>query len=108
MLLISTCSSEPPRWSCDDADLQVCIEYENMPPEAKSQFMKVCSFGMGVWSDHGCPRELVYVGCRLESGGFAQTLWEKRPENVDQVQRSCPGVVVYGKATRDAGARDTR
>jgi hypothetical protein len=105
-VLASGCgSSDPPLWSCDNGDLEICIEYESLPPEARSQFMRVCEFGMGRWADRGCPRDQVYIGCKLANGGFAETLWEKKPDNVEQVARTCPGQVVYGKASPDAGAR---
>jgi hypothetical protein len=103
-LSAAACSDGPRLWSCDDPQLQVCIEYENLPPEGKAQFMRVCAFGMGTWADHGCPRDQVYVGCRLAQGGMGQTVWEKRPDNVEQVKRSCPGQVVYGRALPDAGS----
>jgi hypothetical protein len=105
-LLGPACGSDDPRlWSCDDPQLEICIEYENLPPEAKPQFMMVCAFGMGTWSDRGCPRDQVYVGCRLAQGSVGQTIWEKSPDNVEQVKRSCPGQVVHGKAAPDAGAQ---
>jgi hypothetical protein len=105
-LLALGCGSDDPRlWSCDDPELEICIEYENLPPQAKAEFMRVCAFGMGTWADRGCPRDQVYVGCRLVQGGMGQTIWEKRPDTVEQVERNCPGQVVYGRAAPDAGAQ---
>ncbi len=89
-----------------DDQLDICIEYENLPESAAGQFKMVCDFGKGRWSYQGCPRDQVYVGCRLSSGAFSETMWELRPGREKAVKDTCPGQVVYGNAAAsvDGGA----